>query len=129
MSSADTIEGHLIALELAFERIDDQLWVVHDPDGVLSDVAVYVTANIVNFRVKVFGLPPEPSVALLRQLLELNASDMVHGAYAIDNNDVVIEGSLELESLDRNEVQAMLDSFALAISTHRGQLGDLLPTA
>lgn len=129
MSSADLIEGHLIALELAFERVDDQLWVVHDPDGVLSDVAVYVTANIVNFRLKVCDLPPEPTVALLRHLLELNASDMVHGAYAIDNNDIVIEGSLELENLDRNEVQAMLDSFALAISTHRTQLGGLLPNA
>lgn len=126
MNNHDLLEGHLIGLEFAFERVDDNLWVVHNPEGAHFDVAVYITGNIVNFRLKVFDLPPEPTVALLRYLLELNASDMVHGAYAIDNNDVVVEGSLELENLDRNEVQAMLDSFAIAVSTHRHSIGHFI---
>jgi hypothetical protein len=126
MKSIELLEGHLIALELAFERVNDTMWLVHNPDGVHGDVVVYLTDQLANFRLRVFDLPPNPTMALLRRLLELNASDMVHGAYGIEGNDVVIEGSLEVENLDRNEVQAMLDSFALAIGTHHAELSGLL---
>lgn len=125
MAHADIIEDYLISLEVAFARVEDGLWVVHDPDGPLEGLQIYVTSGLVNLRHKLFELPSNPPIGLLRRLLELNASDMVHCAYAIERDDVVIEGAYEVENLDRNELQAMLDSVALAVSTHHAELSRL----
>lgn len=125
MRTHDEIEGFLIELELPYERLDDGMWVLHDAESHMQNIVAYVTDTILNFRVKLFDLP-EKTDTLFRTLLELNASEMVHGAYGIEKNAVVISGALELENLDINEVQAAIDSFAVAISTHHAQLKDLI---
>ena len=55
---------------------------------------------------------------LFRRLLELNASDLVHGAYGVEEGDVILSESLELENLDFNEFQASVDSMQLALASH-----------
>ncbi len=129
MRSAEEIESFLLDLELPFRRLGDEptMWVLHDEDSHLQNIIVYKTDTILNFRIKLFDLPEEPPVALLRRLLMLNASEMVHGSYGLEEDAVVLTGALELENIDLNEVQAMLDSFALAISTHHAELSSYLP--
>jgi hypothetical protein len=118
----DDVENFLIELELPFERLDDGLWVVVNEDDHSENVVVYLADRILSFRVKVFDLPLEPAPKLLHRLLELNATDIVHGAYGMEGNSVVLVAALELENLDLNEFQAILDSFGLAISSHHEEL-------
>ena len=75
-------------------------------------------------RVTVMTLPaatPRRS-ELLRELLELNARDLVHGAYGLEGDKVVLTDTLELENLDFNEFEASFDSITLAIAQHLGAL-------
>jgi len=125
MRTHDEIEGFLIELELPYERLSEGMWVLHDAESHMQNVVAYVTDTILNFRVKLFDLP-ESTDTLFRKLLELNASEMVHGAYGVEENAVVITGALELENLDINEVQAAIDSFSVAISTHHALLTELI---
>jgi hypothetical protein len=59
---------------------------------------------------------------LYRQLLELNARELVHGSYGIEGDHVVLTDTLELENLDFSEFEASFDSLSLALATHMSAL-------
>lgn len=125
MSSRDAVENFLIDLEMPFERLDEGLWVVVNSEDHNENIVVYLADSVLSFRVKVFDLAAEPTTKLLRRLLELNATDVVHGAYGIEGEAVVLVAALEVENLDQNEFQAIMDSFSLAISQHYAELDAL----
>jgi hypothetical protein len=43
---------------------------------------------------------------------------MLHGAFGLENNSVVVTAALQLENLDLNELQATLDDIGMAASDH-----------
>ena len=55
---------------------------------------------------------------LFAELLRLNATDMAHGAYAVDGNAVIIIDTLEAETMDLEELQASIDAIGLALAQH-----------
>ncbi len=59
---------------------------------------------------------------LMRKLLELNATELVHGSYGIEESTVVLTEALQLETLDFEEFQASLDSIVLALDSHLSAL-------
>ena len=62
---------------------------------------------------------------LSRRLLELNASDLVHGSYGIEQNSssIVLTEALELEHLDYEEFLAAYESMTLALASHLREIG------
>lgn len=126
MRTPEDIESFLIDTNYSFERLSPTMWRVHDDVDDVENIIVYLTDTIINFQVQLFELPSEPSLALLKRLLELNGSEIIHGAYAISGNHVIIIGALELDNLDRNEIQAMIESMGLAISEHYQELSALI---
>ena len=89
-----------------------------------AEVVVHYAPPVVILRVTVMALPaavPRRS-ELLRELLELNARDLVHGAYGLEGDKVVLTDTLELENLDFNEFEASFDSITLALAQHLGAL-------
>jgi hypothetical protein len=126
MANKEDVERLLIELELPFERLDDELWVVVNDADQGENLVVYLADSVLTLRAKVFDLPESPSDALFRRLLELNASEVVHGAFGIESDSVVLVGALELENLDLNEFQALIDSFTLALGSHFDELSALL---
>ena len=63
-------------------------------------------------------LPRADREALYRTLLSLNTAEMVHGAFGLEGDAVVIVHALDLENLDFNEFQAVIDDVSLAIARH-----------
>ena len=59
---------------------------------------------------------------LNRRLLELNATDLVHGSYGISDHSIVLTETLELEHLDYEEFQSSFESLTLALATHLREL-------
>ena len=51
-------------------------------------------------------------------MLELNASDIVHGAYALENKKIVLVDTLHYDTMDYEDFRAVLDSFSLALTEH-----------
>ena len=97
-------------------------WVVKTVAG--AEVVVHYAPPVVILRVTVMTLPAaEPRRSeLLRELLELNARDLVHGAYGLEGDRVVLTDTLEMENLDFNEFEASFDSITLALAQHLGAL-------
>jgi Tir chaperone family protein CesT len=58
-------------------------------------------------------------------LLELNASGLLHAAFALEAGNIVLTSALEVESLDPNELEAVLADMDIALSEHVPALSKL----
>jgi hypothetical protein len=65
---------------------------------------------------------PADQAALNRRLLEVNASDLLHGSYGIDGDAVVLTEALELSYLDFDEFLAAYESMTLSLASHMREL-------
>ena len=94
------------------------------PDSDLS-VAVNFSPPVVLLRVDVMSLPKDgvQTAHLTRRLLELNASDLLHGSYGLQDEQIVLTEALELSALDFEEFLASYESMTLALASHLRELG------
>ena len=127
MVTREDIEAFLdrLASEGAtYREIESGLWAVR-PGGALDlDLIVHHNPPVVVLRVKVMDLPDlnGRSADLYRRLLELNATDLVHGSYGISDQSIVLTEVLELEHLDYEEFLSSYESMTLALATHLREL-------
>lgn len=125
MVTREDIESWLTRLDggtVDYKEVEPGLWIVHTSAG--AEVVVHCAPPVVLLRVRVMQLPAgEPLRGeLFRQLLELNARDLLHGSYGLEADQVVLTDTLELENLDYNEFEASFDSLTLALASHLGAL-------
>jgi hypothetical protein len=112
------IEQYLIELMLSYREVDKKLWYLDDEEHRLQGVAIMLAEPLVVFRAVVMEAPRENRLELFTKLLELNASDIVHGAYALENEKIILIDALEYDTLDYGEFRATLDAFSLALTQH-----------
>ncbi len=112
------IEQYLIDLMLTYQQIDSNLYLLDDEDHALQGVVVMQAEPLVVVRAEIMDIPKDNLLGLFRTLLELNATDIVHGAYALDNDKIVLIDTLQYNSLSYEEFRATLDSFSLALTQH-----------
>lgn len=122
MISKERLEGYMTKLSLTYEEVGELTWIIRDEEKGLENVVVAATDPLVMIRVKVMEIPAEDREAFFEELLRLNATDVVHGAYALDGNDVLLVETLEGETMDIEELQASLDAIGLALVQHYRQL-------
>ncbi|HET9452698.1 MAG TPA: hypothetical protein VFO66_00340 [Gemmatimonadaceae bacterium] len=130
MVTKEEVEGFLDRMGAeggSYRELEPGMWVVK-PGGALDfDVVVNYSPPVVILRVKVMDLPKEKTVLadLSRRLLELNASDLVHGSYGIEQNSnaIVLTEALELSHLDYEEFLAAYESMTLALASHLREIG------
>ncbi len=118
----EKVEGYMINLSLTFEAVGDNIWLINDQEKGLGHVVVYAEDSLITIRAKVMELPEKEREQFFEELLRLNASDMVHGAYALEESNVIIIDTLELQTMDLEEFQASLDALGLAIAQHYPRL-------
>jgi hypothetical protein len=125
MISRDDVQSWLERLEggsLEVRELEPNIWLVRSREG--AEVVVHYAPPVVILRIRVMELPgsdPRRS-ELFRQLLELNARELIHGSYGIEGDDIVLTDALELANLDFSEFEASFDSITLALATHLGAL-------
>lgn len=118
MSTNAKVEGYMINLGLTFEEIDENSWIIDDEENGLEQVAVICADPLLIIRVNVMDTPVNRKEEFFEKLLTLNAADLVHGAYALEEGKVILIASLILETLDMVEFQAALDAIGLALAQH-----------
>jgi hypothetical protein len=110
MATRDNIEHYLIQTEYPFESIETHMWIIRDT----ANIVVTYEPPLVVFRIKLMEIPRSRREDFFKLLLELNATNMIHGAYGVEGNNVVLIDTLQSEHLDFNEFQASLDALLLA---------------
>ncbi len=129
MVTQEDLESFLIRMDAEHEEIDDGMYLLR-PKETGVPIVVHHSPPVVLLRMKVMDLPDDAgSIELYRMLLELNASDVVHGAYGLEDGELIISDTLELETLDYGELQASVESIQLAASGHMDRIRSLAGTA
>ena len=112
------IESYMINLGFFFEEVGENTWIINDEKSGLEQVLVLVEEPLVIIRINVTTLPDRNNEEFFKTLLSLNATDLVHGAYAISDNEVILIDTLQYRTMDIEEFQASLDSIGLAMVGH-----------
>ncbi|MEZ4415366.1 MAG: CesT family type III secretion system chaperone [Gemmatimonadota bacterium] len=125
MVSRDDLESFLIRMDVDYTEVAEGMFVVRSREGGPT-VVLHHSPPLLVARLKVMTLPEKNGLAdLYRTLLELNATDIVHGAYGIEGDELILSHTLELETLDYHELQASLESLQLAASGHLDRIRSL----
>lgn len=126
MRTAEDIETYLLAAGYPYERIGEGMWRVADEADGVDNIIIVITGSVLTCQVKLFELPEQVPAQLFRRMLEMNAYDLVHGAFGVAENNVILIDSLELNNLDHNELQATIEGLAMGVELAHDRLASLL---
>jgi hypothetical protein len=126
MVTREDLESFLIRMDLDYDEVDEGMFLVRGQNSGLP-VVVHFAEALLLIRMKVMDMPESDGgyEELYRTLLELNATEIVHGAYGIEDGELIISDTLELETLDFLELQASMESIELAAATHMEKIRSL----
>ena len=127
----EEVESYLLRMGLDFEEVEEGFWVIQaSGEQGITVVATY-SPPLLLLRLKVMDLPADNGdgkfAGLYRRLLELNAGDILHGSYGIEENEVLLSDALELETMDFQELRSSYESMVFAATSHLPQLIELVP--
>jgi hypothetical protein len=123
MSYSDNLESYMRRMELPYEKVSDDTWVVAPDSSHRSRIYIRIDEPIVLYTTPVFAVTAATPdhLALYRQLLTFNDM-LLHCAYALDGDTIVLSGAHQLEDLDFSEFQAMIEDMAMGLDGHWEQL-------
>ena len=116
MKSAEDIESYLLHMGVVHETVKPGIWLVKVDGQTSGDLDRRPGGRV---PPQGHGPAADGREELFRTLLRLNTTEMVHGAFGIEGDAVVIVHALELENLDFNEFQAVIDDMSMAVRKHR----------
>lgn len=123
-SHLDLIKGYLLDLDLEIVKEDraKELVVVEDEAEGIKNLVVDCEPPLVILEQLIMPVPKQPG-DLFKRLLQMN-NTLVHGAFALDDQgkNVFFRDTLELENLDRNELEASIRALSLAMAEHASEL-------
>ena len=119
MVTREDLESFLIRMDVEWEEVGEAMFLIRGRNQGLP-IVIHYSSPLLLIRMKLMDLPEngEGPAQLYRTLLELNATDVVHGAYGIEEGELILSDTLELETLDFHELQASVESMELAASGH-----------
>lgn len=118
MTVTEKIENFLLDMDLSYKELEENTWMVEDESGKVNNIIIKYEDPVVLFRVKVMNVPKSAREDFFKKVLELNATDMIYGAYGLEDEKLVIINTLAAENLDFNEFQSTIESISLAIMEH-----------
>ncbi|NUP10563.1 MAG: hypothetical protein HOW73_31325 [Polyangiaceae bacterium] len=127
--NADDVETYLLNLGRTFEKREvngsSATFLITSPDTPV--MAIRVAPPIVAINVNIGPTPTDEGHQLrfFRKLLELNASDLMHASYGLENGSIVLSAALALDNLDANELEATLSDIDVAIVRHTKELAQI----
>lgn len=126
MKTIEDIEGFILQLDLPYSEIGEGMWIIQDQKETVSIIAT-LSGPVLVMSIKIVALEEavDPS-ALFRLLLELNASELLYGAYGLENNEVVLVEALSLDHIDFPLFQEATEALMMTVATQYGMISRIL---
>jgi len=122
MAGLTHVEEYLINLGLSYQEIAPLTWLVEDQEKGLPQMVVSLAEPVVFIRADIMPSPKNDREGFFAELLKLNGDSLLHGAYALDGDEVVLVDTLEYEGMDQNEFLASLEAIGLALAENHDTL-------
>lgn len=120
------VKNYLLDLDLKIidENEAEELVVVEDEESGIRNLIIDCEPPIVILEQLIMEVPKEPG-DFFKRLLQMNRA-LVHGAFVLDEeaNIVFFRDTLQLENLDRNELEGSIRALSLALAENGTELLD-----
>ncbi len=121
----EKIKGFLMDMDVAIveEDLEEELLIVDDEENGVKNLIIDCEDPILIIEQLIMPVPEKNQPELFRRLLQMNAT-LVHGAFLLDEEAryVFFRDTLELENLDRNELEGSIRALTLALAEHGDEL-------
>ena len=113
-----------MGMPIVSENVDAELVVVDYEENGIKNLIIDCEDPILILEQIIMVVPQEPA-DLLERLLQMNRN-LVHGAFVLDESAelILFRDTLQLENLDRNELEASILSLSLALAEYSRELLD-----
>jgi hypothetical protein len=119
------VKNYLLELDIliSYENEDEQVFVVQNEEIGIKNMIIGCSDPILIMEQYLFDLKKSTETLELKRLLQLNR-DIVHGALVLDESGVKIiyRDTLQLENLDKNELDGSLNSLGLFLSEFSNEI-------
>ena len=120
----DLVKQYLLEMELLIvsEDLAEELVVVDDEENGIKNLMIDCEETILVLEQIIMKVPQDRG-DLFKRLLQMNR-DLVHGAFVLDESAEIIlfRDTLQLENLDRNELEASIHALSLALAEYSSEL-------
>ncbi len=109
-------------ISIVSEDEAEELVVVEDEENGIKNLVIDCEAPIVVIEQVIMKVPAKTET-LYKRLLQLNR-ELVHGAFVVDETEtyIIFRDTLQLENLDRNELEGSIHALTLALSEYGSEL-------
>jgi len=120
----EKVKRYLNELEIPITRQvpDEGMLIVEDEENGIKNLIIDCEDPIVIFEQIVMTVPSNPG-DFFKRLLQINRT-LVHGAFVLDEEGmtVLFRDTLQLENLDKNEIESTIRSLSLALAENALEL-------
>lgn len=107
---------------IAIEEEKEELVVIHDEENGINHLIIDCEDPILIIEQKIMPVPQQTE-GFFKRLLQMNRS-VVHGAFVLDEDgkNILFRDTLQLENLDRNELEGSIKALSLALAENANEL-------
>jgi len=124
MSDFEKVKNFILDMGFAISHEDpkEELVVIDDDDRGIKNFVIDCEAPILILEQVIIPMP-EGSSEFCKRLLQINRT-LVHGAFVLDEEGTTLlfRDTLQLENLDRNELEGSIDALSLALAEYADEL-------
>lgn len=117
MNYSDKVKDYLLELgyQISKEIPEEQIFIISNEDNAVNNMVLDCEDNLLVIEQKLVDVAVD-SPELWKLILQANRR-LVYGAYVLDETakHLIFRDTLELENLDKNELEASLNSLALGL--------------
>ena len=124
MSDFEKVKDFILDMGFAisYEEPKEELVVIDDDDRGIKNLVIDCEGSIVILEQVIIPMPKESS-AFCKRILQINRT-LVHGAFVLDEEGTTLlfRDTLQLENLDRNELEGSIDALSLGLAEYASEL-------
>ncbi len=118
------VKDYLDELELSISSEDEaeEMVVIDDEDKGLKNLIIDCEDPILVLEQVIMDVP-QITEGFYKRLLQMNRT-LVHGAFVLDEEGtkVIFRDTLQLENLDKNELEGSITALSIALAEYAGEL-------
>lgn len=124
MSDFEKVKDFILDMGFTISHEDpkEELVVIDDDDRGIKNFVIDCEAPIIILEQVIIPMPDDSS-DFCKRLLQINRT-LVHGAFVLDEDGTTLlfRDTLQMENLDRNELEGSIDALSLALAEYADEL-------
>ena len=124
MSDFEKVKDFILDMGFAIshEEPKEELVVIDDDERGIKNLVIDCEGSIVILEQVIIPMPKESS-EFCKRILQINRT-LVHGAFVLDEEGTTLlfRDTLQLENLDRNELEGSIDALSLGLAEYASEL-------